>query len=165
MGLIQNDKILHIGKHMFEEESTDKLKHVKCYIKEVNNNIETDVKVEPKSLLFKEKVEIESKTVISRPSIAYGFPNPFQPEGLVSEDADRMIRMWKEDRLAEVFEQEDVEQEDEEDPDISDEVFTKDLNVNFVPPGNFKTTVEKIDNNTENRNKREKLQRIGCSVM
>ena len=51
---------------MFEEESADKLKHVKCYIKEVNNNIETDVKVEPKSLLIKEKVEIESKTRISR---------------------------------------------------------------------------------------------------
>ena len=50
---------------MFEEESADKLKHVKCYIKEVNNNIETDVK-EPKSLLFKEKVEIESKTIIPR---------------------------------------------------------------------------------------------------
>ena len=64
--LIQNDKILHIGKHMFEEESTDKLKHVKCCIKEVNNNIETGVKVEPKSLLFKEKVEIESKTIIPR---------------------------------------------------------------------------------------------------
>ena len=67
----------------------------------------------------------------------------------MSEDADRMIRMWKEDRLAEMFEQKDLEQEDEEDPDISDEVFTKDLNVNFVSPGNVKTTVEKDDNNTE----------------
>ena len=70
-----------------------------------------------------------------------------------------MIRMWKEDRLAEMFEQKDLEQEDEEDPDISDEVFTKDLNVNFVPPGNVKTTVEKDDDNTETEAKERRYKK------
>ena len=51
---------------LFVEETSDKLKPVKCYIKEVNNNCEEEIK--PKHLLMNENVEIESsdQTKISR---------------------------------------------------------------------------------------------------
>ena len=46
------------------------------------------------------------------------FPNPFQPGGSVSKDADMMVRMWKEGRLEEMLEQTDAEQADGEDGEI-----------------------------------------------
>ena len=51
---------------VFEEESSDKLKSVKCYIKEVNNNREEETKEEPKHLLMNEKVESSDQTKLSR---------------------------------------------------------------------------------------------------
>jgi hypothetical protein len=42
----------------------------------------------------------------------FGFPNPFQPGGSLSEDADLIVRMLKEGRLAEMSQQTDLEQED-----------------------------------------------------
>ena len=56
-----------LGK-LIEEETIDKLKPVKCYIQEVNNNSEEEIKEEQKHLLINEKVEIKSsdQTKISR---------------------------------------------------------------------------------------------------
>ena len=48
----------------------------------------------------------------------FGFPNPFQPGGSVSDDADIMVRMLKEGRLAEMFAQTYAEHADEEDGEI-----------------------------------------------
>ena len=76
--LLQTDGRTPGGKYVLEEEDTsdkpveeetsDKLKPVKCYIKEVNNNSEEEIKEEQKHLLMNEKVEIESsyQTNISR---------------------------------------------------------------------------------------------------
>ena len=43
----------------------------------------------------------------------FSFNNPFRPGGCISEDADLMLRMWKEKRLTEFFD--DTEHRDEED--------------------------------------------------
>ena len=59
--------------------------------------------------MIKQKVSISCGLV---------FLNPFLPGGSVSEDADMMVRMWKEGRLEEVFQQTDAEQGDEEDGEI-----------------------------------------------
>ena len=48
----------------------------------------------------------------------FSFNNPFRPGGCISEDADLMLRMWKEKRLTEFFETENREEEDELDAQI-----------------------------------------------
>ena len=42
----------------------------------------------------------------------FSFNNPFRPGGCISEDADLMLRMWKEKRLTEFFD--DTEHREEE---------------------------------------------------
>ena len=51
---------------LVEEENSDKLKAVKCYIKEVNNNSEEETKEVQKHLLMNERVEPSDQTKISR---------------------------------------------------------------------------------------------------
>ena len=49
----------------------------------------------------------------------FSFNNPFRPGGCISEDADLMLRMWKEKRLVEFFDDtEHREGEDELDAEI-----------------------------------------------
>ena len=49
----------------------------------------------------------------------FSFNNPFRPGGCISEDADLMLRMWKEKRLTEFFgDTEHREVEDELDAEI-----------------------------------------------
>eukprot|EP00092_Neocalanus_flemingeri_P103633 GFUD01132646.1.p1 GENE.GFUD01132646.1~~GFUD01132646.1.p1 ORF type:complete len:115 (+),score=42.27 GFUD01132646.1:37-345(+) len=44
-----------------------------------------------------EQHKLQSKSLYS------GWDNPFQPSGSVSEDADLMLKMWKEERLSELY--------------------------------------------------------------
>ena len=75
----------------------------------------------------------------------FSFNNPFRPGGCISEDADLMLRMWKEKRLAEFFD--DTEHREEEDDldaaikksenndkcDVSDELMKRKDDHSFRP--------------------------------
>ena len=94
----------------------------------------------------------------------FGFPNPFQPGGSVSEDADMMVRMWKEGRLAEMFEQTDAEQGDKEDGEILVQNQANIiLDVNFEGCDDSKNDI-KIGS-YQIRKKKEKIEKLFCEVM
>jgi hypothetical protein len=57
----------------------------------------------------------------------FSFNNPFWPGGCISEDADLMLRMWKEERLTEFFD--DTEHREEED-ELDDEIKKSENNDN-----------------------------------
>eukprot|EP00092_Neocalanus_flemingeri_P021320 GFUD01023108.1.p1 GENE.GFUD01023108.1~~GFUD01023108.1.p1 ORF type:complete len:100 (+),score=34.53 GFUD01023108.1:67-366(+) len=72
------------GKEIVEQESGHNVKAVKFYIAELNNN------------KYEETYQISL-------SPEYGFANPFLPGGCLSDDADLMVKMWKEKRLSEMY--------------------------------------------------------------
>ena len=94
----------------------------------------------------------------------FGFPNPFQPGGRVSEDADMMVRMWMEGRLEEVFQQTDAEQGDEEDGEILVQ-----NQANIIQDGNIERCEETKTNiktgSYQIKKKKEKMKKLLCSVM
>eukprot|EP00092_Neocalanus_flemingeri_P047923 GFUD01054490.1.p2 GENE.GFUD01054490.1~~GFUD01054490.1.p2 ORF type:complete len:108 (+),score=36.26 GFUD01054490.1:29-325(+) len=71
-------------KEMFEQKRGNKPKAAIYYIKEGNR-------------------QREDKKCKMSPSPEYGFANPFLPGGCLSDDADLMVKMWKEKRLAEWY--------------------------------------------------------------
>ena len=119
---------------------------------------------EQSSILFLQRINIQSKNFNSRTSAEFGFPNPFQPDDFVSEDADMMVRMWKEGRLAEMFEQTDAEQGDKEDGEIlvqnQPNII---LDVNFEGCEDSKKDI-KIGS-YQIRKKKEKIEKLFCEVM
>ena len=116
---------------------------------------------EQSSILFLQRINIQSKNFNSRTSAEFGFPNPFQPDDFVSEDADMMVRMWKEKRLAEMFHKTDAERDVEEDGEIIEKEYKKDTTVVFVKKGEI--TVEK--DIIKNKIKSVKIEILCCSVM
>ena len=79
----------------------------------------------------------------------------------MSEDADMMVRMWKEKRLAEMFHKTDAEQGVENDGEIFEKEYKKATTVVFVKKGEI--TIEK--DIIKNKNKRDKIEKLCCSVM
>ena len=72
-----------------------------------------------------------------------------------------MVRMWKEKRLAEIFDKTDAKKQVEDDGDMIEKEYKKDTTVVFVKKGEI--TIEK--DIIKNKNKREKIEKLCCSVM
>ena len=79
----------------------------------------------------------------------------------MSEDADMMVRMWKEKRLAEIFDKTDAKKQVEDDGDMIEKEYKKDTTVVFVKKGEIIIEKDII----KNKNKREKIEKLCCSVM
>ena len=79
----------------------------------------------------------------------------------MSEDAAMMVRMWKEKRLAEMFDNTDSEHGVEDDGEIIEKEYKKDTTVVFVKKGEI--TVEK--DIIKNKIKSVKIEILCCSVM
>eukprot|EP00092_Neocalanus_flemingeri_P019125 GFUD01020716.1.p1 GENE.GFUD01020716.1~~GFUD01020716.1.p1 ORF type:complete len:196 (-),score=59.56 GFUD01020716.1:146-733(-) len=179
-----------LRKDMFEEGHSDKLKAAKCYIKEMNNNRDEDsknTKEDPQLTLTNKKSEIqlrknkysvnEGKTRVkqtkhSNRSTEFGFSNPFQPGGCVSGDADLIVKMWKEERLSELYCHKGTEQGDEEDGENTDRDHNKNGVETINANGDFKN-LTKADNfknsapseNVKKKNKKEKFKSLCCSFL
>jgi len=181
--LIQTEKrgagvaSVKVDHNMSEKVQNVKLTAAKCYIKEMNNNMNSkddrnvtwtedtlelgdsdEHKVTPRDTEVRQPM-------MSRPVEEFGFSNPFQPGGCVNEDADMIIRMWKEKRLAEIFCPTTVTtEEDEKDGETFADNKNTDNNNTIVGFGKTEDVRDKT--NTELiLSKKKKFQPPCCSVM
>ena len=85
----------------------------------------------------------------------------------MSEDADMIVKLWKEKRLSELYCQTVTEHGDEEDVDninnTDKDHSRSNLNVGCVKNEDLKQTSSTDE--LKNRNKRKKFQALFCSVM
>lgn len=94
-----------------------------------------------------------------------GFPNPFLPGGSVSEDADLIVRMWKEGRLAEMYDQKVIKPEDAEPVDITNNKKTANaiLNAEFVEYGVSNKAIQ--TGSSQIKKKKDKIEKLLCTVI
>eukprot|EP00091_Calanus_sinicus_P006513 TRINITY_DN17198_c0_g1_i1.p1 TRINITY_DN17198_c0_g1~~TRINITY_DN17198_c0_g1_i1.p1 ORF type:complete len:155 (-),score=58.61 TRINITY_DN17198_c0_g1_i1:156-620(-) len=148
-------------KYLGEVWKGRKHKHAKDVNNEVNNNTE-DVdmidrkqkKVEVLRVTFSETIE-KNDDDEHMTSYDLNLENPFLPGGCVSEDADLMLRMWKEERLTEFF----ADTEHREEDDEPDAAIKK--NVNNDKCDDSDEVVERKDE----KRPRKQFSTLCCSVM
>ena len=95
----------------------------------------------------------------------FGFSNPFQPGGCVSEDGVLIVRMWKEERLAELYDKTVTEHGEEEGGEkiYKGPMRNENVHISSVENENVKET-NRADN-FKNMKKKEKFKSLCCSVM
>ena len=96
---------------------------------------------------------------------SFGFPNPFQTGGIVSKDADLIVRMWKEGRLAELYQQTDIDSKDAEPVDITKNKNNANaiLNAEFVEYGVSNKAIQ--TGSSQIKKKKDKIEKLLCTVI
>ena len=151
-------------KHVCEVKTSGKLKNVKCYIQEVNNNTQTKIE-DVKTVYIARNEDSKQPNVMMRErNKEFGFPNPFLPGGQVSEEADLIVRLWTEGRLAEFFNKVNESSDESETIEIEQrgcKESKKEAKVVFVGADE----VDQDKRNGNQKKKKEKFQNLCCTMM
>ena len=83
----------------------------------------------------------------------------------MSEDADLIVRMWKEGRLAEISQQTDIKHEDVEPRDKTNDMNTANviLDAKFIECGVSEKAIQ--TGSSQIKKKKDKIEKLLCTVI
>ena len=151
-------------KHVCEVKTCgSKLKNVKCYIQEVNSNIQANIEDVKTVHEVRNEDTKQSDVMMKERNKEFGFPNPFLPGGQVNEEADLIVRLWTEGRLAEFFNK--VNYSTDHSEIEVEQKQCKETKKETKVVSNIAEEVNKTKQNGNQKKKKEKFRKFCCIIM